>query len=72
MTQTELLKAALKAKRTLTPQELEIAKAAYCVGTMWDEYEGKEDFGYMVGLRLDHLIKLVMENKKTNEKEKEK
>ena len=40
-------------------EELEIAKAACCVGTIWDAYSGKEDFDYMVGLRVKHLIELV-------------
>ena len=43
----------------MTPEELEIAKAACCVGTIWDEYEGKENFDHMVGLRVKHLIELV-------------
>ena len=43
----------------MTREELEIAKAAYCVGKMWDEYEGKENFDHMVGLRVKHLIELV-------------
>lgn len=43
----------------MTEEELEIAKAACCVGTIWDEYEGKENFDYMVGLRVKHLIELV-------------
>ena len=43
----------------MTPEELEIAKAACCVGTIWDEYEGTEDFDHMVKLRLNHLIELV-------------
>lgn len=43
----------------LSKQELEIAIAACCVGTMWDEYEGTEDFDHMVRLRLNHLIELV-------------
>lgn len=43
----------------LSKQELEIAQAACCVGTMWDEYEGTEDFDHMVRLRLNHLIELV-------------
>ena len=43
----------------MTPEELEIAKAACCVGTIWNEYEGKENFDHMVGLRVKHLIELV-------------
>lgn len=43
----------------LSKQELEIAMAACCVGTMWDEYEGTENFDHMVRLRLHHLIDLV-------------
>lgn len=43
----------------MTKEELEIAKAAYCVGKIWDTYEGKENFDHMVGLRVEHLIKLV-------------
>lgn len=33
--------------------------AASCVGTMWNEYEGTDDFDHMVRLRLNHLIELV-------------
>jgi len=43
----------------MTQEELEIAKAACCVGTIWDEYEGTEDFDHMVGKRVQHLIELV-------------
>ena len=43
----------------MTPEELEIAKAACCVGTIWDEYEGKENFDRLVGKRVQHLIELV-------------
>lgn len=43
----------------MTKEELEIAKAACCVGTIWDVYAGKENFDYMVGLRVKHLIELV-------------
>ena len=43
----------------MTKEELEIAKAACCVGTIWDEYEGKENFDHMVGLRVKHLVELV-------------
>ena len=43
----------------MTNEELEIAKAACCVGTIWDEYAGKENFDHMVGLRVKHLIELV-------------
>ena len=43
----------------MTKEELEIAKAACCVGTIWDAYSGKENFDHMVGLRVKHLIKLV-------------
>ena len=43
----------------MTKEELEIAKAAYCVGKIWDTYEGKENFDHMVGLRVKHLIELV-------------
>ena len=43
----------------MTPEELEIAKAACCVGTIWDHYEGTENFNEMVGKRVQHLIELV-------------
>ena len=43
----------------MTNEELEIAKAACCVGTIWDEYAGKENFDHIVGLRVKHLIKLI-------------
>lgn len=43
----------------MTKEELEIAKAAYCVGKIWNIYEGKENFDHMVELRVKHLIKLV-------------
>ena len=43
----------------MTKEELEIAQAACCVGTMWDQYEGTEKFNEMVGKRVWHLIELV-------------
>lgn len=43
----------------MTQKELEIAQAACCVGTMWDQYEGTEKFDEMVGKRVQHLIELV-------------
>ncbi len=43
----------------MTQKELEIAQAACCVGTIWDEYEGTEEFNEMVGKRVQHLIELV-------------
>lgn len=43
----------------MTKEEIQIAQAAYCVGKMWDEYEGTEDFDCMVGKRVQHLIELV-------------
>lgn len=43
----------------MTKEEIQIAQAAYCVGKMWDEYEGTEDFDRMVGKRVQHLIELV-------------
>lgn len=58
----------------MTKEELEIAKAACCVGTMWNEYEGKEQFDRMVGLRVRHLIGLVkdcMLSEQANSKNKE-
>lgn len=48
----------------MTKEELEIAKAAYCVGKIWDTYEGKENFDHMVGLRVKHLIELVLNYQK--------
>lgn len=47
----------------MTQKELEIAQAACCVGTIWDQYEGTEDFDHMVRLRLNHLIELVRKSK---------
>lgn len=43
----------------MTKEEIQIAQAACCVGTMWNEYEGTEDFDRMVGKRVQHLIALV-------------
>ncbi len=43
----------------MTQEEIQIAQAAYCVGKMWDEYEGTDDFERMVGKRVRHLIELV-------------
>ena len=43
----------------MTQEELEIAQAACCVGTIWDQYEGTEKFNEMVGKRVQHLIELV-------------
>lgn len=43
----------------MTKEEIQIAQAACCVGKMWDEYEGTEDFDRMVGKRVQHLITLV-------------
>ena len=43
----------------MTQEELEIAQAACCVGTMLDQYDGTEKFNEMVGKRVQHLIKLV-------------
>lgn len=43
----------------MTQKELEIAQAACCVGTIWDQYEGTEEFNEMVGKRVQHLIELV-------------
>ena len=43
----------------MTQEELEIAQATCCVGTMWDQYEGTEKFNEMVGKRVRHLIELV-------------
>lgn len=43
----------------MTKKELEIAQAACCVGTIWDQYEGTEKFNEMVGKRVQHLIALV-------------
>ena len=43
----------------MTQEEIQIAQAAYCVGKMWDEYEGTEDFDLLVGKRVLHLIELV-------------
>lgn len=43
----------------MTEEELEIAKAAYCVAEIWDIYEGKQEFDHMVGLRVKHLIERV-------------
>lgn len=43
----------------MTKEEIQIAQAAYCVGKMWDEYEGTDDFERLVGKRVRHLIELV-------------
>lgn len=43
----------------MTQKELEIAQAACCVGTIWDQYEGTEKFNEMVGKRVQHLIELA-------------
>ena len=43
----------------MTKKELEIAAAACCVGTIWDQYEGTEMFNEMDGKRVQHLIELV-------------
>ena len=43
----------------MTNEEIQIAQAAYCVGKMWEEYEGTEDFDRLVGKRVQHLIELV-------------
>lgn len=43
----------------MTQKELEIAQAACCVGTIWDQYEGTEEFNEMVGKRVRHLVELV-------------
>ena len=58
----------------MTQKELEIAQAACCVGTMWDQYEGTEKFNEMVGKRVQHLIELVhnhLEQEKPEELEEE-
>ena len=53
----------------MTQKELEIAQAACCVRTIWDQYEGTEKFDEMVGKRVQHLIELVhnyLEQEQTN------